>query len=111
MRKKARSHCTGQGVFFAAVLAKQPDNLPVIGKTPGFMLGIHLFAVRADSEHTAGTGDQFNLSAKFLFQFSLQTGGSGFVVSRSAVFNGDLHRFLLICWRDRFLCLPKNDKG
>ncbi len=60
------------------------------------MFGIHLFAVRADSKHTTGTGNEFNLSTEFLFQFSLQTGGSGFVVSRSAVFNSDLHRFLLV---------------
>ena len=75
------------------ILSKQSGNLPVFRETTGFMFGKNLFAVRADSEHTPGTGNEFNLSVEFLFQFSLQTGGSGFVVSRSAVFNGDLHRF------------------
>jgi hypothetical protein len=63
------------------------------------MFGIHLLTVYADSEYPAGTGyefNPFNLSAKFLSQFVLQTGGSGLVVSRCAIFNGDFHRFLLV---------------
>jgi hypothetical protein len=60
------------------------------------MFGVNLFAVYADSEYPAGTGYEFNLDTKFLFQFVLQTGGSGLVVSRCAVFNGDFHRFLLV---------------
>jgi hypothetical protein len=77
-------------------LPKQTDNLPVIGKATGFMFGKDLFAVRADSEHTAGTGNEFNLGVAFLYQFSLQTGGSGLIVSGCAVFNGYLHRLLLV---------------
>ncbi len=108
MRGKARQYRTGQKV----ILAKQPDNLPVVRKTTGFMLGIHLVAVRADSEHTAGTGNEFNLGTEFLFQFDLQTGGSGLVVSCRAVFNGDLHGFfsLFIVGASPCAC-PKMKKG
>jgi len=66
-KKKTRSHCTGQEVFFTAALPEQADNLPVIGKTTNFMFGKNLFAVRADSEHAAGTGNEFNLCVEFLF--------------------------------------------
>ena len=92
-KQRAKGESPAGGAGHEVMLAKQPDNLPIVGKTPGFMFGIHLLAVRADSEHTAGTGDQFNLSTKFFFQCSLHTGGSGLVVSRSAIFNGDLYRY------------------
>jgi hypothetical protein len=81
------------------ILPKQTDNLPIFWKATGFMFRVNLFAVYADSEYPAGAGyefNQFNLDTKFLFQFVLQTGGSGLIVSRSAVFNGDFHRFLLV---------------
>lgn len=72
--------------------AQKPHDLAFLGESPLLVFGKNQTAIRADIKNSAGTGNQLHVdAAEFPLQLSLQTGGTGLVVSRSAVGNGDFH--------------------
>ena len=60
------------------------------------MLGEQELAVGVDVEDAAGAADQLDVGLELFLDRVLQTGGSGEVVSSTTVFDGDLHRVLLM---------------
>jgi hypothetical protein len=69
----------------------QLRNLTLLGKSSGFGLGEHLFAVHNHIENAVASLHEFCFYTKILFQFVGQTGRSRIVVSHGAVVNLDLH--------------------
>jgi len=58
-------------------------------------LGKNRFSIHNDIKDPSFAGDQFCLNIQLVTQFLRQTGGSGFVVSHTAVVNFNFHNILL----------------
>lgn len=71
------------------------DDLTFGRELTGFRLEIDGLAVGVNVVDTAGAFDQLGLDSDFLLDERRQTGSAGKVVSSTAVFDGDMHRFLL----------------
>ena len=70
----------------------QPCNFAGLCMASEFRFLENRSAVDKDFETTAARGNQFDARIRiFLVELSRQTGGSGLVVSKSAVFDGDVH--------------------
>ena len=70
-------------------------------KSPEFFLGENQGLVGLDFKIAAGALDQFRVGIESLFEVGRQTGGPGLVVSIYAVFNGETHCNLVLCFLGR----------
>ena len=77
--------------------ADQAEDLSIVGKTTRLLFGKDFFPINGDLKNATAGGNQFNLyiRTKGGLQFFLQPGGTGFIVSLCAVFNGNLHGCIL----------------
>jgi hypothetical protein len=66
------------------------EDLCVLRKPSGLLLGKDQLAVGFDLENTAAASDQFHFDTRFFFDFGRQTGSPGKVVSLYTVFNGNV---------------------
>ncbi len=71
------------------------DYLAGIGKSMDLGFGENLFAIHNNIKDSSAARDQLCLHIKFFEQFFRQTGGSGFVVSYTAVVDFNLHNIFL----------------
>jgi hypothetical protein len=78
--------------------ADRGDHFVLFRKTPGGVLGVHLFSVGDNVEDAAAALDELDVSAELLLQLRLQPGGAGKIVSTDAVCDGDFHAYSFY-WR------------
>jgi hypothetical protein len=67
------------------------EDLALGGESSLFLLGEDLFSVDGDDEDSAAAADDLAVDAELSFDLSRQTGGSGEVVSNSAVIDSNVH--------------------
>ena len=67
------------------------EDLALGGETPGVVFGEDLPVIDGDHEDASASADDFAVDPELLLDLSRQTGGSGKVVSNSAVVDSDVH--------------------
>ncbi|MFT5233088.1 MAG: hypothetical protein ACI9UK_002035 [Candidatus Krumholzibacteriia bacterium] len=72
----------------------QCKDFIVFGKPVFGFLGKDQLVVDFDFKHTAARSNELWVYSKQRIDFGRQTGSAGFVVSNTAIFDGDLHVFL-----------------
>ncbi len=83
--------------FGETILLQEIDDFFVFREAAAFVFGENLPAVGLYVVDTVAAGDQLHGGVgKFFFQFGLQTGGAGQIVSLGAVGDFDFHFWSLL---------------